>query len=184
MSDLVWFVYQGGLQTGPFTAQLVRDKLDKKEVALDSFLFKAGWKDWRQVSECLDDLGSSIIVPPPPPTLFAVSKRPPRATISGQIIVHNNGQLVIGTGVNISASGIFVETEHLIFKMGEILKITCRVNGLSKSFNAQAEVIRFSSGSHEPKGYGLKFTKIDGPIKAQIEKMVGLSSQQLNARGA
>lgn len=181
MSDLVWFVYQGGLQTGPFSAQHVREKLDKKELALDSFLFKAGWKDWRQVSDCLEDLGSKVIVPPPPPV---ASQRPPRATISGQIIVHNNGQLVIGTGVNISSSGIFVETEDLIFKLGESLKLTCRVKGFAKSFNTEAEVIRFSNGPHEAKGYGLKFTKIDSSIKLQIEKLVGLGSQDLNVRGA
>jgi hypothetical protein len=181
MSDLVWFVYHGGLQTGPFSAQLVREKLDKKEVALDSFLFKAGWKDWRQVSDCLEDLGSNVVVPPPPPV---ASKAPPRATISGQIIVHNNGQLVIGTGVNISSSGIFIETEDLIFKVGETLKLTCRVKGFAKSFNTEAEVIRFSKVPKEPKGYGLKFTKIDSSIKTEIEKMVGLSSRDLNARGA
>lgn len=183
MSDLVWFVYHGGMQTGPFTAQLLRDKLEKKELALDSFLFKAGWKDWRQLSECLEDLGLTIVVPPPPPISSDASSRPPRATISGQIIVHNNGQLVIGSGVNISASGIFVETEDLIFKLGESLKITCRVKGFAKSFNAQAEVIRFSNGPHEPKGYGLRFTKIDGAIKSQIEKMVGLSGHEPLARG-
>ena len=113
-----------------------------------------------------------MLPPPAPPQTEDVVTRPPRATINGQIIVHNNGELVIGGGVNISSTGIFVETDKALFKVGEILKLTCRVNGISRPFNVDAEVMRFSTGGSAPLGYGLAFVNIDENVAQEIDSLI------------
>ncbi len=181
MAELNWFVYQGGVQIGPFSIVTLKEKLEKKEVTLEGFLFKTGWKDWRPVGDCLQEIGSATNMVPPPPNH---ALRPPRATIQGQVIVHNDGQLIIGRGVNISSSGIFIETSEMIFKVGEVLKLTCRVDGFYKSFNAQAEVIRFNSDPSSPIGYGLRFTTIDTTVQNQIDKTLRSNGFTTITRGA
>ncbi len=88
------------------------------------------------------------------------------------MIVHNNGQLVIGVGVNISTTGIFVETRDEIFKLEEKLKLSVRVDGIKRPFNVIARVIRYNSDVRFPSGYGLKFENLDPKIKDEIEGLV------------
>ena len=185
MSEKVWFIYFNGEQTGPFSVETIVQKMEQKEVVRDAFLFRGGWKDWRPFGDCIEELG--LLTPPPPPVPRAPAAapvRPPRATIKGQIIVHNNGQMIIGAGVNISSTGIFVETKDQIFGVGEILRLTCRVDGFQKPFNAKAEVMRFNATSGAPSGYGLRFTKIEDAVKQQIETLVTGKGLDSKARGA
>ncbi|MCH2192495.1 MAG: PilZ domain-containing protein, partial [Gammaproteobacteria bacterium] len=97
----------------------------------------------------------------------------------GRVVVHNNGQLTIGQGVNISASGIFVETSDQLFSVGEQLKLSVRCDGLKKPFNAEADVIRFSSDPRWPVGYGLRFVDIPEQIRKNIQELV----EELNKAG-
>ena len=96
----------------------------------------------------------------------------PRATIRGRIIVHNSGQIVIGTGVNISASGIFVETTDPIFRLGETLKLTCRVEGVLRPFHVQAVVVRLNNDRRFPLGYGMRFEGLAEPIRENIQRLI------------
>lgn len=174
MQQELWYVYQNSQQAGPFPKDKVLDMLSSNMIAQNAFLFKGGWKDWRPLEECRAELEGKPSVTPPDgaPPVPDASERPPRATISGQIIVHNNGELVVGGGVNISASGIFVETDKTLFNVGEILKLTCRVEGLAKPFNVEAEVMRFNQEASSPVGYGLSFTNIDEKTAAEIDSLI------------
>jgi hypothetical protein len=175
MSDQNWFVYQGNQQLGPFsTAQLVQ-MLDSKMIAQDAYLFKVGWKDWRPHEECAEELG--LKVSSPQPTSAERRSAAPRATIQGRVIVHNNGQLIIGSGVNISATGIFVETQDQIFTVGEKLKLSVRIDGFVKAFNVIARVVRFNSDPRNPVGFGLSFEGLDRGIGDEIERMVASKGQ-------
>lgn len=168
-----WYIYQNSQQAGPFPKDKVVEMLDSNMIAQNAFLFKGGWKDWRPLNDCVEELkGSGAVDLPPVPAESEDDKRPPRATISGQIIVHNNGELVIGTGVNISSSGIFVETNDSIFKVGEVLKLTCRVNGVSKPFNTEAEVVWSNTNPERAMGYGLCFTNIDEQVASEIDQLI------------
>lgn len=175
MSDQNWFVYQGNQQLGPFSTAQVVQMLDSKMIAQDAYLFKVGWKDWRPQEDCQEDLGLKGISPQAStPERRATA---PRATISGRVIVHNNGQLIIGTGVNISATGIFVETEEQIFTVGEKLKLSVRIEGFVKAFNVVARVVRFNSDPRFPVGFGLSFEGLDRGIGDEIERMVAAKRQ-------
>ena len=173
MSEQVWYVYQNGQQIGPFDNQQVNQLLINKMISHEGFIFKVGWKDWRPLKEGLEELGVDGASVPPEVTATPVDpKRPPRASVAGRVVVHNNGQLTIGDGANISSTGIFVETKEEIFKVGEQLKLSVRCDGLDAAFNAEAAVIRFSSDSRFPVGYGLQFIDISDKARQDIEQLV------------
>ena len=170
MNEQVWYVYQQGQQLGPFGTPQIAQLITTKMIAQDAYLFKVGWKDWRPIEDTYDELGMPELAKGP----ASVSRRAgaPRASIQGRVIVHNNGQLVIGGGVNISRSGIFVETTDQVFTVGERLKISVRCNGIGRPFNVIAQVIRFNSDPHFPIGYGLKFEGLDTEIEKEIQRLV------------
>ncbi|WP_141735876.1 PilZ domain-containing protein [Oligoflexus tunisiensis] len=179
MSEQVWYLYQNGQQVGPFETQQVSQLFLNNMIAKDGYIFKVGWKDWRPIEEGYEALG----IPNPngsaPLTQEEYKKQvekrlegAPRATINGRVVVHNNGQLTIGQGVNISVGGIFVETGDQIFTIGESLKLSVRCDGLPKAFNAEASVIRFNTDTRFPVGYGLKFTKIEPVAQTSIQQLV------------
>jgi len=180
MSDQVWYVYQNGQQLGPFAAMQIRQMLDSKMIPQDAYLFKVGWKDWRPIEETFEELGVSGA----PRTTKASDERrstAPRATIAGRVIVHNDGQLIIGSGVNISSSGIFVETKDQMFNVGERLKLSVRVDGFSRAFNAIAQVVRFNSDPRFPVGYGLRFEGLEAEIAREIQSAVDRSNVRRQA---
>jgi hypothetical protein len=168
MNDQVWYVYQNGQQLGPFAALQIRQMIDIKMIPQDAYLFKVGWKEWRPIEETLEELG----IPGSLPAVPASAERrnaAPRATVSGRVIVHNDGQLIIGTGVNISASGIFVETRDQMFNVGERLKLSVRVDGFTRAFNVVAQVVRFNSDPRFPVGYGLRFENLEADVARDIQ---------------
>ena len=171
MSDQSWFVYQGNQQLGPFVTAQVTQMLDSKMIAQDAYLFKVGWKDWRPVEDCYEDLG--IAKAGQPQSSAERRSAAPRASIQGRIIAHNpDGQLIIGSGVNISSTGIFIETQDQIFTVGEKVKLSVRIEGFVKAFNVIARVVRFNSDPRYPVGFGLSFDGLDRGLGDEIEKMV------------
>ena len=173
-NEAVWFMYAGGVQLGPFTTEQAGQLVVRKAVAPDSFVFRVGWKDWRPVEECCEELG--IPKPAGPATTAAgIEERraiAPRASVGGRVVIHNNGNLTIGAGVNISATGIFVETSEPIFSVGEKLKLSVKVEGMDQPFNAVAQVVRYNSDKRFPVGYGLRFEVMSDRAKASIQRLV------------
>ena len=174
MGDQTWYLYQNGQQIGPFDTHQVTQLYINKMVSHDGYIFKVGWKEWRPMEEGYEELN----VPRPDGVAqdqTALEKRKngaPRATISGRVVVHNDGQLSIGNGVNISSTGMFVETEDQLFTVGEQLKLTVKCNGIQKAFNVLAQVIRFNSDPRFPIGYGLKFENLETSIREEIQQLV------------
>lgn len=175
MSDQVWYVYQNGRQLGPFANQQIRQMVDNQMIPQDAYLFKVGWKDWRPIEETYDEIGIATAANTAQVDAVKANERratAPRASINGRIVVHNNGQLVIGTGANISATGIFVETKDQLFTVGEKLKLSVRTEGFSKPFNAEAQVVRYNSDPRFPIGYGLRFENLDPVVAREIQAAV------------
>ena len=176
MSEQVWYIYQQSQQLGPFDHSKIMQMLSTNMISQDAYLIKVGRKDWLPLEECHGELGTQ---PDGSSGSVVREERAPRATIKGRIIVHNNGQLVIGAGVNISSSGMFVETPDPIFKVGETLKLTCRIDGFLKAFNASAQVMRFNQDRKFPIGYGLKFVALDKKVQSEIQGLIDQSNQIL-----
>ena len=178
----IWYLYQDSTQIGPFDTNQLLEMHHNNMIAHDSYVFKVGWKDWRPVEEGLDELGikmggSNLSAA----QLEQRRVNAPRASISGRVVVHNNGQLSIGNGVNISPTGIFVETKDRIFQIGELLKISVRADGLSKSFNVIAKVMRFNADAQFPVGYGLQFENLEDDIRHEIVHLVDLAEEKRGA---
>ena len=178
-SEQIWYVYQQNTQLGPFTKDQISQLLDTKMIAQDAYIFKIGWKDWSPIEQALAELQgqSGDIHRPQPPVGAGIPKRCPRASIQGRVIVHNNGQLVIGSGVNISSTGIFVETKDRLFTIGEHIKLTVKAEGVLKPFNAVAEVVRFNDDPSLPIGYGLRFNNLDPQIEQDINQLIHTQQQ-------
>lgn len=186
MSQQIWYVYQQQQQLGPYEEAQIKQFLTDKIISQDAFLFKAGWEDWRPLSDCLLELGLATgdenkLPLPPQMSQDANGRKNTRMTITGRIIIHNSGQMVIGSGVNISTTGIFVETVDRLFRIGETLKITCKVQGIQKPFNATAKVVRFNESQSFRVGYGLEFQALDQRIYTQIQKLIADQSQSKRA---
>jgi len=186
MNEQIWYVYQNGQQLGPFTGQQTKQMADSKMIPQDAYLFKVGWKDWRPIEECWDELGADL----PPSGSAGKStdddrrQTAPRATIQGRVVVHNNGQLVIGSGVNISSTGIFVETRDQIFTVGEKLKLSVRCDVFARPFNVLAQVVRYNSDPRFPIGYGLRFEDLDPEMGREIQQAVDAQNARNTATKA
>lgn len=175
MNEQIWYVYQNGQQLGPFAGPQIKQMLDSKMIPQDAYLFKVGWKDWRPIEETYDEIGvDGGAAPSAAPSKGDSERRDaaPRATITGRVVVHNNGQLVIGAGVNISSTGIFVETRDQLFTVGERLKLSVRADAFSRPFNVVAQVVRYNSDPRFPVGYGLRFEDLDEQVAKEIQASV------------
>ena len=177
-SDSVWYLYQNNQQVGPFDTQQITQLLTNKMISHDSYIFKAGWKDWRVLAEGYKDLGIPL------PAEFASKpsdKRgnAPRAGVSGRVVVLSEEQASFGRGVNISTTGMFVETSDQLFSVGQSLKVSVRCDGLDKAFNAEAQVVRYNSDPSHPIGYGFQFTSIESANVAAIQKLVDQENEKL-----
>ena len=181
MSEQIWYVYQNGQQLGPFANLQVKQMIDSKMIPQDAYIFKVGWKDWRPIEETFSELGlPAPTMPAGHSTIKTVAERrdaAPRATISGRVVVHNNSQMVIGSGVNISSTGMFVETTDQMFAVGERLKISVRVDGFSRPFNVLAQVVRYNGDPQFPVGYGLRFDDIDPAVAKDIQQAIDRQNQ-------
>ncbi len=173
-NEAVWFLYAGGVQLGPFTTDQTGQLIARKAVALDSFVFRVGWKDWRPIEECHEELGMPKAAVDKSTAAKLEERRAvaPRASIGGRVVIHNNGNLTIGSGINISSTGIFVETTEPIFSVGEKLKLSVKPEGMEQPFNAVALVVRYNSDKRYPVGYGLQFQVLSDRAKEGIQRLV------------
>ena len=83
------------------------------------------------------------------------------------------------SGVNISATGMFVETAENLFQLGEQLKLTCRAEGYLSPFNVVATVVRFSKDERTSVGYGLRFENLEPKVASEIQRLVDSANQKL-----
>lgn len=173
MIEQTWYLYQQNQQAGPFSQEQIQMMARANMISHQAYVFKTGWKDWQPIEELYSELG--IERSEEPTQMNAIVDRrgtAPRATITGRVVIHNNVDMSIGQGVNISASGIFVETNGPIFQIGSVLKLSVRVDGLTQAFNAMAEVVRYNDDPQFSVGYGLAFRGLDQRIAGQIQNLV------------
>jgi hypothetical protein len=97
-----------------------------------------------------------------PPRKNIVTKKPARRPSArrlpfhAKVLIHKNDRYVKGRAVNISKSGIFVESLLPIFKKEETVNLSIRSDS-GERYNVIAKVTRFNAGPYGRKGYGLQF---------------------------
>jgi hypothetical protein len=169
MNEQIWYVYHNEQQVGPFMLAQLQQLITNKMIAQNAYIFKVGWKDWRPMEDCYEEMDLPSTAPP---SSDERREKAPRASIQGRVVVHNNGQLAIGAGVNISSSGIFVETKEELFHIREHLKLSVRCAGMKKAFNVVAKVMRYNQNPKYPIGYGLQFQDLDESVRNEIDRIV------------
>lgn len=181
MEERIWYLYQNGQQMGPFDADQIKQLHANSMMTQEAYIFKVGWKDWQPLEDCGHELGIGG-------NAAAISaeetkqrrQNAPRATVKGRVDFHNDSQIASGMGVNISASGLFVETTKDIFQLGELVKVTVRIDSLD-TFNALAKVIRFNKDAQFPVGYGLMFEQISNESKTKIQELVDEQNSEVHS---
>ena len=89
-----------------------------------------------------------------------------------QTSVGDGGVEVLGEIVNLSSSGMLVETE-LSFEPGEQVVVTINLSGQRGSVSAKAEVVRQAHNDRGgPKGIGVRFLSFAGDGKEKIEAVL------------
>lgn len=180
MDDQIWYIYDKEQQQGPFTKAKVQEMFTGTMISNSAYVFKAGWKEWNPIEECFEELELGKANEQ---ASLARREGAPRASISGRVVIHNDSNLTIGTGVNISFSGIFVETKDELFSIGELIKLSIKAEGMQRPFNVTAEVVRYNVDDRWAVGYGLKFVDIDSKVVDEIRARVAeTSSSDLNKK--
>ena len=177
MVEKNWFLHQNDVQIGPFSMVHIVQFVKAKMLTEKAHLFKIGDLQWRPLEGCMYDLGLSQ-----DKKLSQNSDRranAQRACASGTVLVQNSGQSFVGSGVNISSTGVFIETDARVFTIGETIQLSVQIDGMIKPFEATASVVRFSLKLGQKSGYGLKFQDLDPEIVAEIEWFVGVFTNQI-----
>jgi Tfp pilus assembly protein PilZ len=182
-TDKIWFISQGEDQMGPFTKEELFQQIVEKAYDDSIFLFCTGWKDWMPVAEALKQVNLPLAIEGGKIKLQERRTQGARVEIHGQIIVHNQGDLLIGSGVNLSAAGLFVETDKSLFKVGEVLQLTCKLVDMAHPFQAKAEVVRFNSNHEFPVGFGMRWKEIPGEVVAEIQQLVAKAKANKGTSG-
>ena len=65
-----------------------------------------------------------------------------------------NARYLKGRSLNISSTGIFVETYEKVFEEQEMVRLVIKPDGPRKTFKLIARVVRFNSYLNQPRGYG------------------------------
>ena len=183
MSEVLeWFYYAEEKQFGPLSLQQLKEALSQGIVRSTDYVYRDGFADWKLVSDVseLTKSGRTGVVPPKPPT----PQRANRAPIQELVVAHNNKNIVTGTLLNISTSGVFLETLSAVFKLNEDVKLTIKEGrGLGKPLQLKARVVRYANDPNKPRGYGLELRELNEEVVARIKQYI-VSQAQLDAKRA
>ena len=87
----------------------------------------------------------------------AVKRRAKRYGFAAKVLIHKNTRYVMGQGINVSRSGVFVAAARDVFKVNELVRLDIRPQGTQTTYRIIARVARFQEEG-ERRGYGLEFT--------------------------
>jgi hypothetical protein len=103
----------------------------------------------------------------PPQQIIPRRTRAPRIAFPGKVLMVKNDRYLKGRSVNISNTGIFVETFEKVFEEQELVRLIIKPDGPRKTFKLIARVVRYNSYLNQLRGYGLEFVK---PVKLVLRK--------------
>lgn len=180
MKNLEWYLFQNDQQLGPFAVEQLAQLNHNKMIAQNAYIFKMGWDDWKPISEAWDQLGFQGMAPSVEiPTPSRRGGFASRVAVTGSVILHNDEHVVEGSGANISETGLFIETKEQPFNVGDLIKLTLRIDTMTRSYNTGAYVIRYNSNPSWPVGYGLTFHEAPSKLIAEIKKIIELDRHKV-----
>ena len=82
----------------------------------------------------------------------------PRHAFRAQVLIQKNQRFQKGPALNISKSGIFVETAAKLFEVGEAVRLIIKTSSGDR-YKVVARIARYNDAAHAARGYGLEFVK-------------------------
>jgi len=83
----------------------------------------------------------------------------------GSVVMHDGKELVKGAPLDISETGMFVETKDMPFDIGDRVQVTVKIPGLLRSFSQDCEVTRVNTDARFPLGFGVRFSAVPMEVK-------------------
>ena len=84
---------------------------------------------------------------------------------TGAVMMHDGKQLVKGAPIDISHTGLFVETDDLAFEIGGRVQVTVKIPGVLHPFSQECIVARVNADARFPIGFGLQFTEVPEEVE-------------------
>ena len=166
MSKYKWRILHNEKESEPMDQEKILDMITKDMISQDALLIKDSWKEWKSLKDCK--------------TYFVKEGKlqekriNPRVSIPGRVIIYkkNGEKILFGTGINISASGLFIETKKDELNIGDEIKVVCKIDHYIPAFNTLAKVVRHNKNPNHHIGYGLEFKEINSFIQEKIKEVV------------
>lgn len=181
-----WFALKGNLRFGPFAYTEIVRLLQEKSMQDADFVWHAGLKEWKKVSELKEFSVDAIRKLREAGQLqldeVFFRRRHARVKHDGSILMHNNQKVFRGKSLEISAGGAGIVLESASLDVGHQVFLHFKPASDLPPFNAVCEVVSrrpvSTSDALAPHHYGVKFLKIESKTTQAIEVLATRLSMQ------
>lgn len=175
----VWFYYARGRQVGPMPLRNIREAIADGSLTPEDYVYRDGFRDWKQVNEVPEilELAKGAAASSDLDSTTDVSQGDnheerrieARAAIHELVVAHNDTKIAKGNIVDISATGLFLQTDTMCFSINEEIKVTLKEGkGLGRPLNIRGVIVRQANDSRHGQGYGLEIRNIDEKTRHRI----------------
>lgn len=170
--DVDWFVMKGQSQFGPFSKSDVIRMMQERAVYEFDFIWNASMKDWARLAEIPEFSPQAIadLYKSKSAKGSFLDRKHSRERFEGQILVHNNDEVWMADGKEISAGGLGLYISNSLIVPGQQIYLHVRGVDGREPFNVVGEVVskKFIKGVSSRNNrveYGVRFVE---PTKANI----------------
>jgi len=175
-SEAPWWVFQDGACQGPFRKDELARLILAKRVVAQALIWREGWGEWRPVAAGLSELAGDKSGARSMEPKAGGERRvgAPRIPMKGPVHVTGlDAQRLRAELLNISISGLFLNTPRPHLQIGQIVHLNVASPDLGLPFDAKAEVTRYNADARFDVGYGFRFIEVDNQVIVAITKLVG-----------
>ncbi len=165
-NESIWFLYKDKEKYGPYRFLEIVQLLQERKCDPADFVWKPGFNDWERIravpefsTEILSRLSNVKTLSGISLETVFIKRQFPRVPYDGEVILHDDKQVVIGSATTISEGGAFVRVAKPVHARGDRLKLHFSAAGVPVPFNCIAEVTQVCKT--EPMGYCLKFIYLE-----------------------
>ena len=159
-----WFVLKGQSQFGPFTQHEMVRLMQEKSLFEFDFIWNSSMKDWKRLVEVeefsKENIQSLLKNKTTKDSFF--SRQYERTPFEGRVIVHNQNEMWVASGKEISQGGMGLYIADSMIVPGQVLNFHVKGHGDQETFNVKGEVVskqflKGARGKGQKIEYGVKF---------------------------
>lgn len=167
-----WFVMKGQSQFGPFSKGDIIRMMQERAVYEFDFIWNASMKDWARLAEVQEFSAQAItdLYKSKSEKGSFLDRKHARQKFEGKILVHNNDEVWVADGKEISAGGLGLYISNALIVPGQQVYLHVRGVDGREPFNVIGEVVskKFSKDASSRNNrieYGVRFVE---PTKANL----------------